>query len=131
MFGRFALKGSIQAPVSECSQVVRINGKSLPLFFIKNFGEICIETHLIATGILTWRLPTEHYASNAVVSRSTVARTRTSEIKEKKGPHRFSFTPAACVRTSHFTTVRETRVTNREVTLMRHTSRMKGDITPL
>ena len=55
--------------------------KTLPLFFIKNIGEILIETHLIATGILTWRLPTEHYASHAVVSRSTVTRTRTSEAK--------------------------------------------------
>ena len=50
---------------------------------------------------------------------------------EKKKSHRFSFTPAACIRTSHFTTVRKPRVTNREVTLMHHTSQKKRDVTPL
>ena len=28
LFGRFARKGSIQVPVSECSQIVRLNAKS-------------------------------------------------------------------------------------------------------
>ena len=55
--------------------------KILPLFFIKNFGEIRIETHLVATGILTWHLPTVNYASHAVVSRCTVTRTRAGEAK--------------------------------------------------